>query len=260
MNKTLGFSFVGGDRRMQWAKAALLEAGQQIVPLSHCTHLILPLPAFRGGTVNGGPPLSQILPELPRGTTVMGGLLEPHREELLAAGLIPVDYYLHEPLIAENARLTAEAAIFLAAGQLSVTLENSSVLIAGWGRIGQLLAWKLKALGASVTVSARSPKDLGMIRALGFTPMVTGQWEDLSLYNIVYNTIPAPVFLPRHMETAGEDCLFIELASRPGFPEGGSRSIENAPGLPGIYAPETAGRLIGRTILELCHPERRPYG
>ncbi len=260
MKQTIRFSFLGGDQRMQWAQTELQEAGLDVVPPSLCTHLILPLPAFRDGKINGGPPLSEILPELSRNTVVLGGILQSHREELLAADCIPVDYYSHQPLIAANARLTAEAAIHLAAQHLPITLEHSSVLIAGWGRIGQLLAHKLKALGAFVTVSARNPKDLGMIRALGFTPSVTGQWEELSSYNIVYNTVPAPVFLPEQLESARDSCLFIDLASTPGFPAVSGRTVLLAPGLPGIYAPETAGRLIGKTILELCHPERRPYG
>lgn len=257
MKQNILFSFVGGDERMRWAETELREAGFEITPFPLCTHVVLPLPAFRDGRINAGPALSDFLPRLSPGTTVLGGILEPHRIALEAAGCFPIDYYLHQPLIAANARLTAEAAIHFAADRLPVTLEHSPVLVCGWGRIGQLLAHKLRALGASVTVSARDPRDLGMIEALGFIPCVTGAWRDLSLYNIIYNTVPAPVFLSHHLKTAKRECLFIDLASTPGFAPTEDRIILPAPGLPGIYAPETAGRLIGKTVLELCHLERR---
>ncbi len=243
---------------MYWAQKEVQAAGFETTPFPNAdhTHVILPLPAFRGDQINGGPELFQFLPHMHKGITVLGGILESHRIELQSTGATLVDYYFYEPLIAANARLTAEAAVHLAAARLPITIENAKVLVCGWGRIGQLLAHKLRAWRADVTVSARNPKDLAMIEALGFTAIPTGSWQDLSLYYIIYNTVPAQVFLPRHLESTAEGCLLIDLASTPGFAPCPGRTIITAPGLPGAYAPETAGRLIGRAILTLCHLER----
>ncbi len=76
------------------------------------------------------------------------------------------------------------------------------------GRIGQLLSRKLQALGAQVTVSARRSRDLGMIRAMGFRAAVTGQWEDLSPYRVIFNTVPAPVLSQRDLESTGRTACF----------------------------------------------------
>ena len=139
-----------------------------------------------------------------------------------------------------------------------MTLAGTPVLVTGWGRIGQLLSRKLQALGAQVTVSARRSRDLGMIRAMGFRAAVTGQWEDLSPYRVIFSTVPAPVLSQRDLESTRPDCLLLELASAPGGIEaGGSRSLIQASGLPGKTAPETAGRLIGETILRLAKCQER---
>ena len=173
-------------------------------------------------------------------------------------GATILDYFEDELLTAANASVTAEGALLLAMEQLPVTLAGTPVLVTGWGRIGQLLSRKLQALGAQVTVSARRCRDLGMIQATGMNAMVTGQWGDLSPYRVIFNTIPAPILSQKDLEQTRPDCLLLELASAPGGMEaGGSRSFIQASGLPGKTAPETAGRLIGETILRLAQGQER---
>ena len=89
---------------------------------------------------------------------------------------------------------TAEGAIKLAIENTDCTLWKSRVLVIGNGRVGKILAERLKALGAYVTVSARKPADFGLLSALGFDYINT---EHLNLkpidYNIVFNTVDAKV-------------------------------------------------------------------
>ena len=255
------FSFLGGDGRTPWVRACLEKAGCQVVEISNpkLTHMILPLPAFAAnGSITGGEPLAELVARLHPGITLLGGKLEPWRDRLESTGAVVLDYFQDELLTAANAAVTAEGAVLLAMEQLPVTLAGTPVLVTGWGRIGQLLSRKLQALGAQVTVSARRSRDLGMIRAMGFRAAVTGQWEDLSSYRVIFNTFPAPVLSQRDLESTRSDCLLLELASAPGGIEaGGSRSLIQASGLPGKTAPETAGRLIGETILRLAKCQER---
>lgn len=255
------FSFLGGDSRTPWVRTCLEEAGCQVVEVSNpkLTHMVLPLPAFASnGSIPGGGPLAELEAKLHPGITLLGGKLGPWRDRLESTGAVVLDYFQDEFLTAANAAVTAEGAILLAMEQLPVTLAGTPVLITGWGRIGQLLSRKLQALGAQVTVSARRSRDLGMIQAMGLRAIGTGRWEDLSKYRVIFNTIPAPVLSQRDLESTRPDCLLLELASAPGGIEaGGGRSLIQAPGLPGKTAPETAGRLIGETILRLAGCQER---
>lgn len=252
------FTFIGGDRRMRWAMEELWAAGYNVLPwpTTEAQYLVLPLPAFHGESINGGPAVAELLPFAKPGMTILGGMMSPHRTLLASTGARILDYQQDETFTAANGEITAEGAVSLATSRLPVTLPGQAVLVCGWGRIGQLLARKLQALGAKVTVCARKARDLGLIRAMGYGAMVTGDTQGLGQFRAIFNTIPAPVYSAAELMQTGEDCLLVELASVPGLENSALRPVISASGLPGSYAPETAGRLIGRTILRLVETER----
>ena len=149
-------------------------------------------------------------------------------------------YQNDEIFLSENADITAEAAIYLAMGDLNRTIAGSECLILGYGRIGKALAKKLIGLNANVTVQARSPIARAAAADLGCAAQeigTGGRWD------VIFNTVPAPVFAP----PGGALCL--DLASTPGFlpPEAG----RSAHGLPGKYAPASAGEALGRCVHRL---------
>ena len=88
-----------------------------------------------------------------------------------------------------------------------------------------------------------------MIGAMGFAPLPMGQWQGLSQFRVVFNTVPAPILDRQALLKTDPSCLLIELAS--GMVPVQERQYIRAGGLPGIYAPETAGTVIGKTILRL---------
>lgn len=243
---------------MEYARDVAAAAGYPIVELKDpgLTHIVLPLPAFDGpGHISGGPPINDLLPILP-GKTVLGGKLGLQGEYLLSRAARIIDYFEDEELIAGNAEITAEGSLSIALQNLPVTLSNTNVLVIGWGRIGQLLARKLQALGANVTAAARRPRDLGMIgAALGLRPEETGKYSHgLSGYRIIFNTVPAPILSPEQTARISPRCFYVELASGHGIDPAllTKEQYISAGGLPGKTAPETAGILLGRTILRLA--------
>lgn len=258
------FCFLGGDSRMRWAETQLREAGASVAafPCDQMTHLVLPLPAFeQNGQISQGPALEEVLPQLRSGITILGGKLGPQEQVLAGTGAAVIDYFQDEDLTAANAAVTAEGAIQLSMDRLPVTLDGTPVLVIGWGRIGQLLSCRLRALGAQVTVSARKPRDRALIAALGYFPEETGCYQrDLEQYRVIFNTVPAPVFSAAQAACTRRDCLLIELASSPGgISSDCPRPVLIAGGLPGKTAPETAGRLIGKTILRLASGQERSF-
>ena len=129
-----------------------------------CDALILPLPASADGVrVNcpllsdqAGVKLSKILDLIPRETLILGGRFSPSLKLMMSdKGFHYIDFFLKEELQLKNAVPTAEGALALAMNELPVTISGAKAAVLGYGRIGRILAAKLKALGAEVTVAAR---------------------------------------------------------------------------------------------------------
>lgn len=166
-----------------------------------------------------------------------------------------IDYGRLDSYSLLNAVPTAEGAIKLAIENTSFTLWQSRVLVIGFGRVGKVLADRLNALGAYVTVSARKPADFALIKALGYKAAETKTVGDtLSDYDIVFNTVDVKVI----DERAFENCtvkLLIDLSSAGGFDLSYARDwgihALKAPGLPGITAPLTAGKILAETVTEI---------
>lgn len=257
MNEILAFA--GGDSRMQWARRYIEQVGYETAdfPSETATHLILPLPAFdKEGNVTGGLPLSDLLSQISPGTHILGGKLGEQGKLFAEKGCKVTDYFLDEKLTAENAAITAEGAVQLAMSALPVTLRGNQALVIGWGRIGQLLCKYLSGLGCEVTATARKKRDLAMIEALGYTAEETGVYrKGLSRYRVIFNTVPAPVMDAKQVAETWPDCLLVELSAGGKMENAAGRQMLPAGGLPGKTAPETAGILIGKTILRLLQED-----
>ncbi len=170
------------------------------------------------------------------------------------------DYYGFEELQIKNAVPTAEGAIELFLTSMPITIMESEVTVIGYGRIGRVLATRLKNLGADVTVCARSEKDLATARVDGMKSRCLSSFlKTPHRSDCIFNTVPFPLF---NGDTANktDTSLFIDLASAPyGCDENalkcfGEKYIKAA-SLPGKTAPVTAGIIIAGTILRHLESE-----
>ena len=255
--------FIGGDRRAYWTVDHLRKKGVTVStygvpgmedqPLPEkISCLLLPFPV-----PNPWNEICHVIPRIKKDTLVIGGRLGCHREALEIAGGRIVDLYDTEPLTTLNAVATAEGALFLMMEASECTLWESTCLVVGGGRLGMVLGERLRDMGAHVTVSARSPKDLATIRSRGMLPEITGVYEKgLEQYDFVINTVPAPVLEEEQLSMLKKSCVLVELASAPGgfcreLCNAMGLKVMNAPGLPGRFSPKTAGMLYGDCILEV---------
>ena len=232
------FYCAAGGKALIYAAAFLMEEGVVFVPSPDhtVTHLLLPIPSFEAdGSIKGGGDLNEILSQLPKTVTVIGGNLKrPELADYEVWDLLEDPWYL-----ARNAGITAHCTLELALAKLPVILDKCPVLIMGWGRIGKCLAKLLHAMGACVTVAARKESHRVMIDALGYKSCSI-EGIHTENFRLIINTIPAMV-LPSVPGTA----LKIDLASVPGI---GGRDVLWARGLPGLLAPESSGALIAQVI------------
>lgn len=237
---------VGKTAAIAYAREYLLRHGVAIAsqPDAHVAHIMLDVPSFSaGGDLRCGGRLDALLQQLPGDVTIFGGNLT----EIPQVRCVDL---LKDPLYqAENAYITAEAALEIAAARLPRTIRECPVLIIGWGRIGKCLAQLLSGWDADITVAARKAADRAMCQALGYHagdfPYLIPQLER---FRVIFNTVPTPIFTEAQLMQCDRQCMKIELASKNGLM---GEDIILARGLPGVHKPESSGELIARTYLRL---------
>lgn len=287
MKKPLTIWAVGGDLR-QARLARLLQADEHLVHIyglenapelprpcetgldgmARADCVVLPVPVRGEGGFLNAPlcprrlELSRILDALPpKGVVCAGQVDGALRAMAQERGLALHDYLAREELAVANAVPTVEGALQLAMEALPVTLHGSRTLVLGYGRLGRLLSHRLAALGAAVSVSARSWADLAWIEAYGYTGLFTdGLDGHLAGYDLVVNTIPAPVLGEERLKQLSPSCLVLDLASRPGGVDRAAAGqlgvkVVWALALPGRTAPETAARAIRDAVYHILQEQ-----
>lgn len=272
------FAVIGGDLRFAEACSLLELSGHEVSPfalelaegvtcvqsLSEALHgadcVLLPLPVCaQRGLLNtplsaGEYAIEEIFAAIePRSLVAAGKVDERTRAAAERHGLNLVDYFNREELAIYNAAATAEGAIALLMQNTSITLWRSRALVVGFGRIGKLLAHKLSALGAYVTVSSRSFEDMAWCEVLGYDIIDTRALNGLGSFDIVVNTVPAPVLGERELAQLCPDALCMDLASKPGGMDFAAASRLGvralwALSLPGEASPRSAAGMILDTI------------
>lgn len=278
------FAVIGGDRRSALLCAALLRDGHKVhsfaleraeLPeeavkagcLQGCVYgadcVVLPVPAEKGGLLNAplaAEPLrmKELLGALWKGQLLCGGRLSDATCLGAIRGGLRVEDIMRRPGFAiGNAAITAEGAAQILMAESPRTLWGSRVLVTGFGRIGKLLALRLNALGATVTVAARKDADRAGARAVGAAaldyPALEGVIGD---FDFIVNTVPARVISEAALCCAANDVLLLELASPPGGIdlEAAGRlglRVRQEPSLPGRMSPKSAGELIKETVYNM---------
>lgn len=277
MEKTI--AVLGGDRRMAllarllaedghpvrtWGLAAFGMEDTALEEAAQADRVVLPVPLSRGKNLNctaAALPLCGLFALLhPEQRLYAGGVKAADREAAAEYGLTLTDYLSREELAVRNGVPTAEGAIEAAMAATDVTLCGTPCLLIGFGRIGKLLAHRLRGLGAEVTVSARRLDDLAWIDAFGYRGLRTNRLAGrLGSFRVVFNTVPHIVLTEELLRELPRECVLLELASQPGFDRAAAeaRGLKciAAPGLPGRAAPETAARAIKLTLEKIWEEE-----
>jgi dipicolinate synthase subunit A len=278
------FAVIGGDLRSAYLAGLLAADGYKVITsgfdstdlppcVTGCTNpaqavtlsdfVILPVPVSTDGTTINAPfsrvriSIDQVLNAVKPSQRVVGGALTGEvREEAETRGIKIHDYLNREELAIYNAVPTAEGAIQLAMEELPITIRGSNCLVTGYGRIGRMLSQMLVALGARVTVAARKFSDLAWADSQGCQAMELWQLGKTENFDVIFNTIPFPVFNHEILSKLDKNTLLIDLASRPGgvdFKTAAELQIKTiwALSLPGRVSPKSAGQIIKNTILNM---------
>jgi len=188
-------------------------------------------------------------------TLLLIGSAKPYLRQLADRyGIRVIETAELDEIAIPNAVPTVEGAIKIAIEESPITLHGSRCLVLGYGRVGTAMAKVLTGLGARALVLSREPVELAKAEAMG---LETAPLADLAIHvkeaNFIFNTIPFSVLTERILWEASPDVLIIDLATAPGgtdFAAAQQLGIKAllCPGLPGKFAPKTAGEILARVI------------
>lgn len=273
------FEIIGGDLRSVMLAKLLKSGGNEVcgfaldkaegiekcaeILAADCYILPLPVEGKKAGVLNA--PLSEkeylvheILFDIPDGSVVFGGRI---KDEAASRGLEMYDFMKSPAFVVGNAALTAEGAQWLLLNECDTALYGKRALIIGYGRIGRILAQRLRAMNVCVGIMSRNPELRALVGALGYLPV--SPQGDIGGFDLVINTAPGRVLPEGALSTLGKDSLLLELASAPGGIDKAEAEREKlkfiaAPGLPGRYSPYSAAKLMHEAIEEVL--KEREYG
>ncbi|SDI77735.1 dipicolinate synthase subunit DpsA [Propionivibrio dicarboxylicus] len=266
---------IGGDRRNACLAAHFAAAGLAVCTLALDEKSVIPAwndPVWQSFNAIVGP-----IPFSEDGKTLHAPL---HAEKIaiadfldalaetatLYAGTLPadshprcrtVDLTKNLALYDRNLVATAEGVLQTLLNQIEFTLAGSDILVAGYGKVGRIVAQRLNALDARVAVYSADPRERARIPA----SLRSTDLADLSVYRIVINTIPARVFDAGNLPTLDRSALLLDVSSFPGgvdssFAAKTGLQLLRAPGLPGRKAPETVAAAMSEVILADIGPGR----
>lgn len=234
--------------------------------ISSSKYIILPVPASRNKKVINAPfsnadiVLSEKLFSNLKNKVVFAGIVSSLIEDVKPSGLYIRDYYQREDFLIPNALLTAEGAVSIALKEYGKSIFSSRCLVVGFGRIGKILAKLLKNMGAKVTVSARSVKDISLAKISGFETTNVSKINEKADFDLIFNTVPALVLDAAVLSFLSSARMIIDLASAPGgtdkfaAEELGIKLIP-ALGIPGKCFPEAAGEIIADVTYKMIEEE-----
>ncbi|MEY9092114.1 dipicolinate synthase subunit DpsA [Paenibacillus sp. RC84] len=279
--------FIGGDARQLEVIDKLIEldasvtligfdnlqkpfagaAGKQLSPeaLEKADALVLPVVGtdeqgrvesiFSGNELTLTPDL---LGALPKHAVIYTGMAKTYLKQLCASqGLKLVELLERDDVAIYNSIPTAEGALMIAIQNTDITIHGSQSMVLGFGRTGLTMARTLQGLGAKVKVGVRKPEHFARALEMGFTPFYTRElYQEVANIDLLFNTIPTMIVTAQIITNIPHRAVLIDLASKPGgmdfrFAEKRGIKAMLAPGLPGIVAPKTAGRILANTLSQL---------
>ncbi|MFA6809360.1 MAG: dipicolinate synthase subunit DpsA [Eubacteriales bacterium] len=184
-----------------------------------------------------------------------------------------VEVAIRDDVAILNSIPSAEGAVQMAMEATNITIHSSESFVLGLGRCGITLIHLLKGMGANVTCVARKSIDLSRAIEMGIkTVEFKNLIQEIGKAEIIFNTVPDLVLDRSMLEKMSRDVVVIDLASIPGgtdfeYAQMLGIKAQLAPGLPGIVAPKTAGKILAQIYpqlilkhLSLCRNKRSREG
>jgi dipicolinate synthase subunit A len=199
---------------------------------------------------------------LPTHAKVYTGMSKSYLKRICEAHSITlIELFDRDDVAIYNSIPTAEGALMMAIQNTDITIHGSISMVLGFGRTGFTMARTLQGLGAIVKVGVRRQEHFARAWEMGFKPFYTRDlYAEVANIDLLFNTIPTMIITAQVITNIPHRAVIIDLASKPGgtdfrFAEKRGVKAMLAPGLPGIVAPKTAGRIMANTLSQLIEDD-----
>lgn len=271
--------FLGGDARQEYACEYLTERGinaevytnfslddDMRKKISEADAIVLPLPCcIEDRYINMTQEAERIsIAEIAMISNdkclILGGKISKNvAAELDLLEKKYADYYTIEEFQIKNALLSAEGAVYYAKQSYDSSLHGAKIGIFGFGRIGKMLAYILRSVGAHISVFARKETDISLIDILGMHGVDIKSEEFLHSVgeqDIIFNTVPYNIITEELIGVLRSDAVLMDLASAPfgisdELLEKYNLNYHRELGIPGRYAPRAAGEILAQVVLNI---------
>ena len=245
---------IGEDLRSNYLRELYKE---KLTSIEESNIIFCPIPFTRDNiTINNSNMLIEELlniKNIEEKVIISGAMPLSVKEKLDENNIKVIDLMLEEDFVIKNAIATSEGAIKKAIEMSNITLNNSNIIILGYGRIGKILAHNLSGLGANIYVEARSKKDIALIKSMGYNCV---ELENLDKYlhkmQYIFNTVPVEIVDKKMVELIDSNSYVIDIASKPGvnLEALNTRNIKNCWYLqiPSKDSPKRAAMYIKETV------------
>lgn len=139
---------------------------------------------------------------------------------------------------------TAEGAIAKAIEETEFTLDNTNVMVIGYGRVGKTLCYKLKQLNANVYAVDKDETELARAKTYGINAVNIKEINiNICKMDIVFNTVPSLILSKEKLILMSTETLIIDISSKPygtdfvSAKRLGIKAIQYS-GIPGKIAPD----------------------
>ncbi len=205
---------------------------------------------------------SELLSKTPPHCTIYSGISNAYLDSITKkVNRKLVKLFERDDVAIYNSIPTVEGTIMMAIQHTDFTIHGSRVMVLGLGRTGMSVARSFHVLGAKVKVGARKSEHIARITEMGMEPFFLDNLEEVVKdVDICINTIPVNILTAKVLAKMPTHTLIIDLASKPGgtdFRYAEKRGIKAllAPGLPGIVAPKTAGKILANVLSQLLQED-----
>ncbi|WP_205092467.1 dipicolinic acid synthetase subunit A [Thalassobacillus pellis] len=175
--------------------------------------------------------------------------------------LIPL--FSRDDVAIYNSVPTVEGTIMMVIQNTDFTIHSARVHVLGLGRVGMSVARAFHGLGAKVHVGVRKSSHFARALEMGLSPFYLKDLKEAAgECDILINTIPVPIVTASIIQKMPGHTFILDLASKPGgtdFRYAEKRGIKAilAPGLPGIVAPKSAGKILANVISQILMEHRK---
>ncbi len=241
---------------LDWRRGFEKEEALRI--LEDSVYLVLPTPVTK---IERNQDLSKLLKEeLTKDKngkwTAFGGVFSPEwKQRFEDAGVDYWDLMADASVVHRNAYITAEATVAEILKYSDYSIRGQKIIVCGYGKCGREISNLLAAIGAKVTVLARSVEARRLARTEGHEAVDFSYGPDEAYgARTIVNTVPAQVIREPIIREMHPDAVIIDIASRPGgtdlmAAENYGIKVVAALGLPGIYTTKSSARVLADAVM-----------